>query len=172
MMKKMLLGALLILFQAACSDGASALEKPEQITIEKADVISDATLREAIINYYNAESRGDWETTYGFRLVEFKKLVSLDYYKRGMVEGMTGWKLQKIEVLAHTIGKSETTVRIRFHEKIDSTVAKLLSGVPYLPIRMSIDTENSLWRKVGERWLCVDAGKRRHLPLNNRMAYE
>jgi hypothetical protein len=167
----MLVGVLLALLQVACVDGAGTPERHEQLTVERVDVIQDTGLREAIINYYSAESRGDWQTTYRFRSTKFKELVPFDAYKRDMKKGMAGWKLQKIENIEHIIGKSEATVRIRFHEKFDSTVAKLFFG-GNVPQGVSSRTENSLWKKVGERWLCVDAGQRGHLPLNDRMVYD
>jgi hypothetical protein len=166
----MLVGALLLVLQGGCTNETGALEEPKQFAVDNAETISDVSVREAIVKYYSAESRGDWQVTYGFRSRDFKRLVSFDIYRSEMAKGMVGWQLRKVEIIDYAAGKSKATVRIRFHEKFDSKVAQSVFG-GNVSDGVSRRIEDTLWEKVDGQWICVDAGQRGHLPLNHRMIY-
>lgn len=134
------------------------------------DISAHVGLREAMEQYYSAESRGDWRSTYMQRPMAFRRIVPFDTYQRKMQEGYAGWKLLKAEILdATSESNDEVLVKVRFQESFSPEVAKSrFEG--RIPSGINTRVEETLWKWVGTSWLAVQPGQRGHLPLNVRIA--
>lgn len=168
MAKKAILIALLfsaILCLVLSLNSVNFNREKSKLTLEGAELIKDAELRSAIINYYTAESAGEWGETYNYRPDEFRRLVSFDIYQSSMRDGMAGWELLKVEIIDVKRRGKNAAIQIRFSERFDSETAE-----SHFDSRVSrgINSrlEETVWKTIGGGWKCIDAGQRGHLPMN------
>lgn len=134
--------------------------------------ITVSNLREAVSSYYTAEDSYNWKKAYAFRSEAFKKLVPFDTYESEMNKGMAGWDLVKVEVMnVKRLSEDKQVLQIRFHEKFDKTVAKktFSNRIPAGVVNTTI--EEVEWQYINKTWICLQAGQRGHLPLNDQIVY-
>lgn len=143
----------------ACAEPSFA--QPIVTNVEK---ITDNELSTAIKKYYEAESEKNWSATYAARSPEYRKLVPFDVYKDGMEQGAADWKLRQIDVLDTSQSQKGTTlVRIRFDEEFGPKAAqKYFEGRVNEGMNRRIET--TLWKRINDRWYCVNAGSRGRFP--------
>lgn len=157
--------AFVVLESSACV-GAS------QLVVTGPEKLADQVLARTIVEYYQAESRKDWTATYKARGAAFQKLVPFASYKEGMNQAVADWNLIRIEILSSgKLPNDDFTVTIRFQEEFGPKAAEVYyAGV----VKRGTDTtENTtVWRRMADNWFCVDAGTRRHIPLNGKMLFD
>lgn len=137
------------------------------IEVTSSEIIKDSSLRTAVLDYYYAEQREDWRTTYYYRSTNFQKIVRMKNYAQTMQKSFDGWRMIKLQVDSFRCKDAICFVGITFFEKVDDIVARkhALGRATVL-----IQSENTLWRKVKGKWVVLDAGDRDHIPLNANVA--
>lgn len=140
----------------------------DRFAVSVSDKIAiDPGLLRAINNYYRAERAHLWADSYAYRPREFRETVSSDFYSAQMEKHTRGWQLKKATIDKLSISsEGDVSLSMTFLEAFDERVAserfdgKTASGV---------QTTDGVarWRADGQKWICVGAATRGHIPLES-----
>jgi hypothetical protein len=138
-----------------------------QLTTNSNDSAEINALKDIINEYYTLEKKEFWSKTYEFRTPAFRKSVPKAFYVAEMKKDNKGWRLIKFEILSVEKSDGETIVKIKFKEKYGGQIDLLSKKPKYIIIE-----HDTKWKKIDERWFCLDAGTRTHLDLNSEIVKE
>jgi hypothetical protein len=142
----------------------SAEKVTRQFIVVGIEKIANQELATIVEKYYEAERNKDWLTTYKMRSKSYQRLVPFENYKQDMEKGVADWKLLQIEIMDSSyLENGETEIRIRFTEEFGPHAAEVYFG-GRVPSGVNTRTETTKWIQIDNRWICVDAAQRGHLP--------
>ena len=154
--------------------------RPQQISrgpiVTGLELVSDGPLKDDLTAYYTLESKGDWEKTYNYRSVTFRRTIPYETYKLWMDQDSRGWALIKVEILEQSveydsnIDEEVTFINIAFTDEImdvDAIIERNWSR-SYQNGKQYKTVNRTIWAHREEAWTCLDCGRRLHMTFNAR----
>lgn len=126
-----------------------------------------AFFTDSIDDYYENESRGNWQALYSCRDKQYKELVPFHVFKEQMQEDRQDWETESIDVQAIRRDGGEVIATIQFVESYNSVDVIRQHGAP---ANFSF-LEETRWSKDEGRLVCLMPGFRGHLSMNRLPNY-
>lgn len=123
------------------------------------DKVQNALIKDALLDYYTSESKGNFEKTYNYRSENFKKLVSYELYKSDMIDATNSAKLKKIEII--NFKKSSKDENIFFvHIIFTDEILINVDGVETKGAVLHQSDENTKWGIINDKAIVYYPGLR------------
>ena len=162
-------------FLVASSNAGAGPQEQEVATITSCGTMSirlppnagiEEPLRDAICQYYNAQERHDWSSTFRQRPKLFQKFVDFAFYSRDMSERAPISKLTLLDVRSiRRVGLSQYQVIADFIRTKEGTLLEATDpSKRYASV--NVDTD---WEYEGEGWKCASCGEVQLFTLNERI---
>lgn len=177
-MKLILATLLIVSFSIQLEESALGAEQtlsPRMVRIERLKQFEG--LDKAVTEYYIAENKKDWLTTYYFRTDDFQNIVPFSVYNTAMSASGQDVYANTIEIIAAEYGIDEylgdpiVIVSMRFVDQFRGNRDGLIGLEIDSSKQLYENVISTIWIKENKEWRCRDCGVRLHFDLNGRMRY-